>query len=419
MITMLVVAYLSLCLLLCPVCHFASPDSNNISNVGGGVPKNSIREASGGADNDSTIQSITSQITSWMKDERRNNKRNINYEDDNGNRRPFLTLAYAQSLDGMIAATASSSATSNMQLSCPESMTLTHHLRNMHDAILVGGSTFLIDQPRLNCRLRISSSYSIEHPLPIVLDTNLNNLQRLLFDDDIVSIIDEDHEFPDIIIDSINAYNPIVCCSSNAAKHFLDILEIFQNQQETKRRKRKKSYKITVCKMIDEDGDHEKDLYMPIKITIHITHHNGKKQEEDTVQDLTVTLLPCQLDTRTNSSLDLKHVLNQLYSEFAIESVMVEGGAGILSSFMNACVNDDKKSKVVDCICITTAPKIIGGKWGLPVFKEVDVLSDLGDDRGDEDDESINDIMIQRMITFQESKCVSLGTDSIFLGRIV
>ena len=154
-------------------------------------------------------------------------------------------------------------------------------------------------------------------------------------------------------------------------------------------------------------------------VIIHITHHNGKKQEEDTVQDLTVTLLPCQLDTRTNSSLDLKHVLNQLYSEFAIESVMVEGGAGILSSFMNACVNDDKKSKVVDCICITTAPKIIGGKWGLPVFKEVDVLSDLGDDRGDEDDESINDIMLQRMITFQESKCVSLGTDSIFLGRIV
>ena len=90
---------------------------------------------------------------------------------------------YTQNLDRMIAAQSGptreeKTTTSNMKLSSPQSTTLTHHLQSMHDAILLGGSTFLWDAPTLNVRLPSSteSSCSAQH------DTNLNHLQLLLFD---------------------------------------------------------------------------------------------------------------------------------------------------------------------------------------------------------------------------------------------
>jgi 3,4-dihydroxy 2-butanone 4-phosphate synthase/GTP cyclohydrolase II len=48
--------------------------------------------------------------------------------------RPFVTLSYAQSLDGCISARAGEA----LPLSGQQSLTLTHQLRAMHDAILVG-----------------------------------------------------------------------------------------------------------------------------------------------------------------------------------------------------------------------------------------------------------------------------------------
>ena len=49
-------------------------------------------------------------------------------------RRPFVTLIYAQSLDGSLAAAPGQP----LALSGPEAMTFTHQLRAAHDAILVG-----------------------------------------------------------------------------------------------------------------------------------------------------------------------------------------------------------------------------------------------------------------------------------------
>lgn len=431
---------LLLCLLLSTWCQ-----ANTIPTIKKASRASSEKKSETTDDDAATIQiqSITSQVSSWMKDKRKKDKKRNNYQDIEEDiplqrqqqyiqkdilSRPFVTLSYAQTLDGMIAALqhtgisdggTTTSTSSNLLLSCPESMSLTHHLRNMHDAILVGGSTFLSDKPRLNCRLQ--SLITVDDPMPIVLDTHLNNLQRLLFDE-IVSIEseEEDTTLPDINIDTIKADNPIFCCSSNAAKSFLDTLEVFQEQQETKR-KRRKSYKITVCKKIDVNGDHERDIYLPIKITIHVTTHN-KKSEEDTVQDITLTLLPCQVHTHTKS-LDLKHVLHELYNQFAIESIMVEGGAAILSSFMNECVDtNDDNSKVVDCICITTAPKIIGGKWGLPAFSGLDVPC-IGDGdtsvKNSDHSENGSDRMLQPgVVNFKDCEFKLLGRDSIFLGRI-
>jgi riboflavin-specific deaminase-like protein len=78
--------------------------------------------------------------------------------------RPFVTLSYAQSLDGCISARAGES----LALSGRQSLTLTHQLRSGHDAILVGIGTVLSDNPRLNVRLVDGKS-----PRPIVVDSRL------------------------------------------------------------------------------------------------------------------------------------------------------------------------------------------------------------------------------------------------------
>lgn len=85
--------------------------------------------------------------------------------------RPFVTLTYAQSLDGQIAAAPGTRTT----LSGAASKAMTHHLRSRHDAILVGVGTAAADDPGLNCRLLLSprrhdAAAVVRHPRPVVLD---------------------------------------------------------------------------------------------------------------------------------------------------------------------------------------------------------------------------------------------------------
>lgn len=80
------------------------------------------------------------------------------------NRRPFVTVSYAQSLDGSIA----SVNRQQMQLSGAESMRLTHQLRALNHSILVGIGTVLADNPSLTTRLVAG-----DNPQPVILDTNL------------------------------------------------------------------------------------------------------------------------------------------------------------------------------------------------------------------------------------------------------
>lgn len=80
------------------------------------------------------------------------------------NRRPFVTLTYAQSLDGSIA----SADSLPLHLSGPKSSEMTHLLRSSNDAILVGIETVIADDPRLTVRLADG-----QDPQPIVLDSRL------------------------------------------------------------------------------------------------------------------------------------------------------------------------------------------------------------------------------------------------------
>ncbi|GAB9463642.1 Rib7, arfc [Globisporangium polare] len=77
---------------------------------------------------------------------------------------PFVTLTYAQSIDGSIAAVRGSPTL----LSGARSMQMTHMLRTMHDAILVGVGTILADNPSLNARFAEG-----RNPKPVIVDTSL------------------------------------------------------------------------------------------------------------------------------------------------------------------------------------------------------------------------------------------------------
>lgn len=137
-----------------------------------------------------TIQDIIHDISCWKQE----------YANGGDTERPFVTLTFAQSLDGKTALYLDDSCTqtsSNFPISGKESLLLTHALRSVHDAILVGGKTLSIDNPRLSNRLWGSVDDSIHQPRPVVLDTHLRHLESLG--------------------DSRRAQNLIVCCCKEAA----------------------------------------------------------------------------------------------------------------------------------------------------------------------------------------------------------
>lgn len=82
---------------------------------------------------------------------------------------PFVTLKYAQSIDGRIA-----TATGHSQwISSPASLKFAHRFRAEHDAILVGSGTVHHDNPELTVRLVRG-----RNPLRIIVDSGLNISER-------------------------------------------------------------------------------------------------------------------------------------------------------------------------------------------------------------------------------------------------
>ena len=77
---------------------------------------------------------------------------------------PFVTLKWAQTLDGIISAAGGSTS----RISSPPSLKLAHKLRAANDAILVGVQTVVKDDPELTTRLVKGRS-----PVRVILDSRL------------------------------------------------------------------------------------------------------------------------------------------------------------------------------------------------------------------------------------------------------
>jgi 3,4-dihydroxy 2-butanone 4-phosphate synthase/GTP cyclohydrolase II len=205
--------------------------------------------------------------------------------------RPFVTLSFAQSLDGSITATEGAATA----LSGAESLVLTHALRSVHDAILIGIGTVLADDPRLNVR-----EWTGDDPVPVILDTSLQTpgTARFLSRQGQVGIHDGER-------------GPVVF------------------------------YR-------DEPID-------PVR--------------DDRKRALEAAGARCvPVDPR-----DLPGILREL-AAMGFSSVMVEGGAGVIASFLEA--------KCVDRVVVTVAPRFLGGFRYEPPAVELDFpkYARLGDD---------------------------------------
>ncbi|EXJ90436.1 hypothetical protein A1O1_03537 [Capronia coronata CBS 617.96] len=84
--------------------------------------------------------------------------------------RPHVTLTWASSLDSRLTQVPGV----QVAISGPETKAMTHYLRSRHEAVVIGVTTAIADDPALNCRLANPSGYGglpvEQQPRPIIID---------------------------------------------------------------------------------------------------------------------------------------------------------------------------------------------------------------------------------------------------------
>ena len=192
---------------------------------------------------------------------------------------PFVTLKYAQTLDGRIA----SSTGHSQWISSEPSLRFAHRLRGLHDAVMVGIGTVVADDPDLRVRLVRG-----RNPLRVVADSTLKIPPGAR------------------VLDNQDVAKTLIATGSL--------------------RGRERSH------MLEERG----------------------------IETLII-------DEEDKGVLDLKKLLAEL-GERQISSLLVEGGAGIITSFV--------REGLFDRVIVITAPRILG--------RGIEAVGDLGISRMDD-----------------------------------
>jgi 3,4-dihydroxy 2-butanone 4-phosphate synthase/GTP cyclohydrolase II len=127
-------------------------------------------------------RSLVNRLSAAAVEEHRKHTSTSTSKTTNSKRRwkPFVTLSYAQTIDGSIAP----AERGRMNISCRDAFRLLHSLRSVHDAVMVGIGTLEVDNPQLNVRECLSAhaalpEHALKCPRPIVLDSKLSRLSRL------------------------------------------------------------------------------------------------------------------------------------------------------------------------------------------------------------------------------------------------
>ena len=82
---------------------------------------------------------------------------------------PYTILKLASTLDGRIATRTGHS----QWISCPETLGIVHELRSHVGAVMVGGNTFYLDDPRLTYRPAVGSPPAQRQPLAVIVTSRL------------------------------------------------------------------------------------------------------------------------------------------------------------------------------------------------------------------------------------------------------
>ncbi|HEV8487993.1 MAG TPA: bifunctional diaminohydroxyphosphoribosylaminopyrimidine deaminase/5-amino-6-(5-phosphoribosylamino)uracil reductase RibD [Blastocatellia bacterium] len=214
---------------------------------------------------------------------------------------PFVTVKFAQSLDGRLATAAGHS----QWISSPSSLRLAHKLRREHDCVMVGIGTVLADDPRLTVRL-----IDGRNPLRVVVDSHLRipSTARLLRE---------------------GAHQTLIATTAQADSGRIPALEGLGAEV------------MTAAGAADGSG------------------------------------------------VDLPELLRTL-GRRGVASVLVEGGAGLITSLLAA--------RLADRLVVVVAPKLIG--------RGIEAIGDLGTTNLDE------------AITFSSVETRKLGPDVVFDARL-
>ncbi|RPD82197.1 hypothetical protein L226DRAFT_528390 [Lentinus tigrinus ALCF2SS1-7] len=217
--------------------------------------------------------------------------------------RPYVTLTFAQSLDAKIAGAGGK----QLILSGKESMIMTHWMRTLHDAILVGIGTALNDDPQLNTRhlppLPADYSHRYRLPRPVILDTHL----RL----------------------------------SPGCK-------LLKNYQA---RCGRRPWVVCAPKTVPND----------------IASTEAFAQRAAVLQSAGAHIIEVDADV-TTGAIAVKDLLTALH-EHGVRSLMVEGGARVIRSFLSAAHGDSPSrgssdrpgdKRMIDALVVTVAPRLVG-----------------------------------------------------------